>query len=70
MAIHEVLMTSDEFKAGVIHRKSAAEPKVIARRNGMQTLRECGVQKVLRGMTSVEELLRVAHADEEEESRG
>jgi len=70
MAIHEVMITCEDFKKAVILRKSSAELKAIARANGMQTLRECGVQKVLKGMTSIEELFRVAHADEEEESRG
>jgi type II secretory ATPase GspE/PulE/Tfp pilus assembly ATPase PilB-like protein len=34
----------------------------------MQTLRECGIRKVLKGLTTVEELFRVAHADEEDDS--
>jgi len=58
------MILSDEFKKGVLQRKSASELKKLAREGGMQTLRECGVQKVLKGMTSVEELFRVAHADE------
>jgi type IV pilus assembly protein PilB len=66
MAIHEVLMLNDDFRRGVLQRKSAAELKKIAREGGMQTLRECGVRKVLKGLTTVEELLRVAHADEAE----
>ena len=66
MAIHEVLILSEEFKKGVLQRKPTSEIKKIAREGGMQTLRECGVRKVLKGMTSVEELLRVAHADEAE----
>jgi type IV pilus assembly protein PilB len=65
MAVHEVMVLNEEFRRGVIQRKSTAELKVIARRGGMQTLRECGVKKVLKGLTTVEELLRVAHADEE-----
>jgi type IV pilus assembly protein PilB len=66
MAIHEVMMLNDEFRKGVLQRKSAAELKKLARQGGMQTLRECGVRKVLKGLTTMEELLRVAHADEEE----
>lgn len=65
MAIHEVLILSDEFRKAVIQRKPASELKKVAREGGMQTLRECGVQKVLKGMTTVEELFRVAHADED-----
>ena len=66
MAIHEVMVLTEDFRKGVLQRKSAAELKKIARAGGMQTLRECGVKKVLKGMTSVEELLRVAHADSDE----
>jgi type II secretory ATPase GspE/PulE/Tfp pilus assembly ATPase PilB-like protein len=66
MAIHEVLMLEDTFRKGVLQRKPASELKKIAREAGMLTLRECGTRKVLKGMTTVEELLRVAHADEEE----
>ncbi len=65
MAIHEVMILSDEFRKAVIQRKPASELKKVARESGMQTLRECGVQKVLKGMTTVEELFRVAHADED-----
>ncbi len=65
MAIHEVLILNEEFRKGVFQRKSAVELKKIARQDGMQTLRECGVKKVLKGLTTVEELLRIAHEDEE-----
>jgi type IV pilus assembly protein PilB len=68
MAIHEVMIPTEDFRKAVISRKSAAELKSIARQGGMQTLRECGVQKVLKGLTSAEEMMRVAHADEVEES--
>jgi type IV pilus assembly protein PilB len=67
MAIHEILMLDENFRKAVLQRKTATELKKIARAGGMQTLRECGVRKVLKGLTTVEELLRVAHADEEEE---
>ena len=66
MAIHEVMILNDEFKKAVLQRKPASDLKRAARAGGMQTLRECGVQKVLKGMTTVEELFRVAHADEDE----
>jgi type II secretory ATPase GspE/PulE/Tfp pilus assembly ATPase PilB-like protein len=64
MAIHEVMILTDDFRKAVIQRKPASELKEVARAGGMQTLRECGVQKVLKGLTSVEELFRVAHADD------
>jgi type IV pilus assembly protein PilB len=64
MAVHEVMLPNEFVKKAVLQRKSAAEIKVMARKGGMQTLRECGVRKVLKGMTTVEELLRVCHADD------
>lgn len=67
LAIHELLLLSEKFKTAVLQRKSGEELKRIARRDGMMTLRESGVRKVLRGLTTVEELMRVAHADEEME---
>ena len=66
MAIHEVMVLSDEFKKGVLQRRPSTELKKLARESGMQTLRECGVKKILKGLTTVEELLRVAHADSED----
>jgi len=65
LAIHEVLIPDEEFRRAVVQRRSSAEIKKIARRGGMMTLRECGVRKILKGQTTVEELLRVAHADEQ-----
>ncbi len=58
-------MLDDEFRKGVLQRKSAADLKKIAREGGMQTQRECGIKKVLKGLTTVEEVMRIAHADEE-----
>jgi len=40
-----------------------------ARREGMRTLRESGVQKVLRGVTTVAEVLRVTMRDAGDEAR-
>jgi hypothetical protein len=42
------------------------EVKGLARKQGMLTLWESGVKKVLKGITSLEELLRVARPDYEE----
>ena len=54
---------------GLIMRSTAIhEVKRLARKQGMMTLWESGVKKVLNGMTSLEELLRCARPDYEEDS--
>jgi len=65
--IYEVLVMDDSIRPLVISHASASEIKHMALRNGMRTLRNDGWDKVLRGITTVEEVLRVAEADEEEE---
>jgi type II secretory ATPase GspE/PulE/Tfp pilus assembly ATPase PilB-like protein len=48
----------------LIHRGAdQAEILAAARKEGMRTLRESGVQKVVRGMTTVAEVLRVTMGD-------
>ncbi|WP_370687348.1 type II/IV secretion system protein [Thermus sp. NEB1569] len=56
-AIHELLVVDDEIRHAIVAGKSATEIKEIARRKGMKTLREDGIQKVLQGITTLEEVL-------------
>ncbi|MEX1024272.1 MAG: ATPase, T2SS/T4P/T4SS family [Planctomycetota bacterium] len=63
LAILEVLQMTSEIKRLVIQGKSAAELKVEALAGGMMSLRQVGLQNVLRGHTSIEEVLRVTVAD-------
>ena len=65
--IYEVLVMDDSIRPLVIGHASASEIKHMALKHGMRTLRNDGWDKVLRGITTVEEVLRVAEADEEEE---
>lgn len=62
-AIHEIMVMTDDIRGMVL--KSAASEKVRkkAREEGMRTLREDGWQKILRGDTTMEEIMRVT-ADE------
>ena len=43
----------------IIRRASSAEIKELAIKQGMHTLRQEGIDKILEGTTSVEEVLRV-----------
>jgi len=62
--IGEVLTLTPVVRELIIKRAQESEIKAAARRDGMQTLRENGVQKILEGMTTIEEVLRVTAPDE------
>lgn len=59
MAIHEVMRVTEEIERHAVARSSAAEIGRTAREQGMITLRDDGWTKVLLGLTSIEEILRV-----------
>jgi len=59
VALYEVLLIKDNVKEAVLQGASALELRELGRKNGMQTLREAGLQKIREGMTTVEEVLRV-----------
>ncbi len=54
---------SDELKEMVLQGASAAELKAAAIKRGMATLRMSGIRKVLEGVTTPEEVLRVTMSD-------
>jgi type IV pilus assembly protein PilB len=64
IVIGEVLTLTSKVKELIIARAQESELKAAARREGMQTLRESGVLKVLEGVTTLEEVLRVTMPDE------
>ncbi len=61
MPIHEVLEVTDAIRVAIIARASAAEIKKIAIKEGMTTILQDGFKKVAEGITTVEDILRVAH---------
>ena len=61
--IYEVLEVTDSIRRLVQKEASGAEIKALAVAEGMKTLRDDGVRKVLEGATSFEEVLRVTHED-------
>ena len=63
VALYEVMRFNDALKEMVLGGSSAAELKMGAIKNGMMTLRMSGIQKVLDGVTTTEEILRVTMAD-------
>ncbi|MBN20629.1 MAG: type II secretion system protein GspE [Bdellovibrionaceae bacterium] len=61
--IHELLVVDDEIRSLITQNVDAGTIKRAAQKKGMKTLREDGVNKVLKGMTTVEELMRATHAE-------
>lgn len=63
MGIYELLKTNDEVRK-LAHDKTGTDViRKAAVAGGMKTLREDGWRKVFRGMTSIDEVLRVTKAD-------
>ncbi len=61
--IHELLVVDDEIRALVMKNADAASIRRTATAHGMNTLREDGAEKVLAGITTIEEVLRVTQDD-------
>jgi type IV pilus assembly protein PilB len=59
LALHEVMPVGEEIERLAVSRASATEIGRAARSGGMHGLRQDGLAKVLDGVTSVEEILRV-----------
>jgi len=63
VALYEVMRFGDDLKERVLQGASGAELKAAAIKLGMATLRASGIKKVLEGITTPEEILRVTMAD-------
>jgi type IV pilus assembly protein PilB len=59
IALHEVMYVSEDIERLAVARASSAEITRLAVAQGMSTLRQDGWAKILLGMTSIEEILRV-----------
>jgi len=59
LALHEVMLISEEIERLAVEKASATTIEHVAREQGMKTLREDGLSKVLAGVTSLDEILRV-----------
>ena len=63
LGIYELLVTNDEIKVLASERRGTNEIRKAAIASGMRTLRQDGWLKVARGLTSIEEVLRVTKAE-------
>jgi type IV pilus assembly protein PilB len=59
VAVHEVMMVSEEIERMATARASSVEIARLAREQGMLTLREDGWAKAQMGLTSIDEIVRV-----------
>ncbi len=62
--IFELLVSNEKIKNMVVKKTPATELRKEALRAGMISLREAGVSKIKKGITSVEEVLRVTQEEE------
>ena len=63
VGITEVLVFTPRIKEGVLSRIGEIKIKEEARQEGMKTMREDGFSKALKGLTSLEEVLRITAPD-------
>jgi general secretion pathway protein E/type IV pilus assembly protein PilB len=61
--IFELLQTDTTVRRLCIERADAGQIRDHAVQNGMVTLRQCGWRKVIEGITSVEEVMRISEGD-------
>jgi type IV pilus assembly protein PilB len=59
LALHEVMPMSEELELLTVEHAPASQITDTAKRQGMITLRDDGMAKVIRGVTSIDEILRV-----------
>ncbi len=64
--IHELLMVSDRLRSLILQRASTAEIRQCAIEEGMKTMPDDGLRKVLDGTTTIEECLRVVFIEGQE----
>ena len=61
--IFEILLVDEDIRRMVLERTNTGEIKKAALKKGMLTLRMDGARKVVEGITTIEEVIRVTQAD-------
>ena len=64
LAIYELLVMSEAIRPLILNREASSVIGQVAVNEGMRTLRDDGWQKVMKGQTTIEEILRVTMSDE------
>lgn len=60
--VHELLTMSDKMRDAILKGAAAHEVRAMAIENGMKTLQEDAVAKILNGVTDVDEIIRVIYS--------
>ncbi|MBI4376367.1 MAG: type II secretion system ATPase GspE [Elusimicrobia bacterium] len=63
--LYEILEVTDPVRELIVNKASTKEIKTLAVKQGMLTLRNCAIRKLLSGNTTVEEMIRVTASDSE-----
>jgi type II secretory ATPase GspE/PulE/Tfp pilus assembly ATPase PilB-like protein len=58
--VHELLVSTQEMKELIYHKATASEMKELAVKQGMRTLMQDGIHKLLKGDTDLDQIRRVA----------
>ncbi len=61
MGIFEIMRIDDNVKKMILERSDAGSVRREAVKGGMRLLRDDGVKKIINGITTIEEVLRVSH---------
>lgn len=64
MAIHELIVVDDEMKQQMMNQSTMQEIKQYVKNKGVRFLIDDGLEKIKQGKTTLDEVLRVASADE------
>ena len=64
----ELLTITDELKPLILQKADAGSVKKLGMKQGMRTLRQDAVDKIFRGLTSVDEVMRAIQEEEDDES--
>lgn len=62
IAVHEVMISSERIRHAIFHRATARELAALALEEGMRTLRQDGIEKILQGHTDLIQLRKVCAA--------
>lgn len=65
--VHEMMMVSPKIREMIFDNKSATDIRKVAIDEGMKTLYVDGIDKVLKGMTTLEEVFRVAKRTQQDQ---
>jgi len=59
-SIYELIVLNEEIRSLIISKTSSNIIKDAAIKKGMKTLKDCGLEKAIQGITTIEEVIRVA----------